>query len=79
MKTRKRVITLESRSQTIIYRGGVRYDVQCDVCGSKSVTILPEGTDAEDLRRFESKLEMEAVCRDLTCPALLEGETLPQF
>jgi hypothetical protein len=76
--TRRRVITFESRSLTIIYRGGVRYEIRCGVCGSESVTILPEGTDEEQRRQFESSLGSGA-CIDNACRQLVEAETLPKF
>lgn len=76
--TRKRVITFESRSQTIIYRGGVRYEFRCGACGSDSVYILPEGADEEQLRRFELKLR-SGECVDEACRRLMEADTLPQF
>jgi hypothetical protein len=76
--TRKRVITFESRSQAIIYRRGVRYEIRCAACGSDSVWILPEGTDEEQLRRFEVKLRSGAYVDD-KCRRLQEADTLPQF
>ena len=74
-RTRKRVITFESRSQTIVYRGGVRYEVRCDLCGSKSISILPEGATDVELRRHEEKLQA-GICLEERCGQFLEQETL---
>ena len=73
--TRKKVITVESRSKTVITRRRVRLHFRCDVCGSESVSVLPEG---EGLDQLESRLS-SSVCADDVCRKLLEGETLPKI
>lgn len=76
--TRRKVIKLETRSQTVIYRGGVRYEIRCDVCGSESISVLPEGSTEDELRRYESRL-LSGTCLDTACTQMLEADTLRQF
>lgn len=75
---KKKVITFETRWQTIIYRGGVRFEVMCGLCGSRSVCILPEDTEEEEVERFRARLQSGS-CVDYTCQRLLEVDTLPQI
>ena len=77
-RARKKVITFETRSQTIIYRSCARYEVRCDLCGSTSISLLPEGATDEQLRRHESTLSTN-MCLDDGCRQMLEADTLPQI